>query len=88
VLQQHTAILLNFGTKIWPATTHYSSDLQTGFCGTLAFSEGFSGVPQNIDENLGILYVFVIPLSTIILNHEYKATFKDKQIKFIKIITF
>jgi hypothetical protein len=78
------------GTKIWPATTQYSSDLQTGFCGTLGFSEGFSGVPQNTDENLGILYVFVIifiPLSTKILNHEYKATFKDKQIKLIKIIT-
>jgi hypothetical protein len=31
-----------------------------GFRGNLGFHEGVSWVSQNIDENLGMLYVFVI----------------------------
>jgi hypothetical protein len=32
-------------------------DFKNGFRGTLGFRKDVSGDPQNIDENLGILYV-------------------------------
>jgi hypothetical protein len=38
--------------------------VQTGFRRTLGFGEGVSGIPRNIDENLGgLFYVFVIIFS-------------------------
>jgi hypothetical protein len=38
----------------------YDNGFQSGFPGTLEFRKAVSGVPQNIDENLLILYVCII----------------------------
>jgi hypothetical protein len=44
----------------WSWQIAYVSGFQTGFRGHLGFREGVTGIRRNVDENLGILYDFVI----------------------------